>query len=74
MGDLGNERALVARLRASSAPPSDRRGRASDCTQGPSLTAATLGLGPSRASRPRHFEWPHVTVAERGLNQCETSL
>ena len=60
MRDLGTECA-----RGSPPRPSDRRG-ASDCTQGPSLTAATLGLGPSRASRPRHFEWPHDVAA--GLN------
>ena len=62
MRDLGTECA-----RGSPPRPSDRRG-ASDCTQGPSLTAATLGLGPSRASRPRHFEWPHDVAG--GLNQC----
>ena len=66
MRDLGTECA-----RGSPPRPSDRRG-ASDCTQGPSLTAAILGLGPSRASRPRHFEWPHDVAA--GLNQCGTSL
>ena len=60
MRDLGTECA-----RGSPPRPSDRRG-ASDCTQGPSLTAAILGLGPSRASRPRHFEWPHDVAA--GLN------
>ena len=60
MRDLGTECA-----RGSPPRPSDRRG-ASDCTQGPSLTAATLGLGPSRASRPRHFEWPHDVAG--GLN------
>ena len=65
-------RACSATCAACSPPrPSDRRG-ASDCTQGPSLTAAILGLGPSRASRPRHFEWPHDVAA--GLNQCGTSL
>ena len=60
MRDLGTECA-----RGSPPRPSDRRG-ASDCTQGPSLTAAILGLGPSRASRPRHFEWPHDVAG--GLN------
>ena len=60
MRDLGTECA-----RGSPPRPSDRRG-SSDCTQGPSLTAAILGLGPSRASRPRHFEWPHDVAG--GLN------
>ena len=60
MRDLGTECA-----RGSPPRPSDRRG-ASDCTQGPSLTASILGLGPSRASRPRHFEWPHDVAG--GLN------